>query len=363
MHEAERGSFDLHRGRPLLVTGPLGAPAATVVASVEALTPQTLVALRAMSAEGVRLAVGRSQPRRSHESAEVLQATSLAIPILASPPDLRELAAAVNHGSRVAPHAHEASLPEVAGLTLTRRAGHLPSVVSVTVDDPDRGPLGGDVASGAILHVTTEQVEALASSEHPALTEVSTGAVPLGIAENARFVSFREANGSFEHVAVLIGSQEQWPDPVPVRIHSACPAGDLFGSLRCDCGNQLRLGLQAFSANRGGVLLYLGQEGWGSTLESRLRKHSIRRYGQLAECMADSGDITRHRAATEMLRLLGVMQFQLLALRCSPAAEVNGETKTVEARPRRDLGPSRHATHSRDDRPSGLWVDDLLSES
>jgi GTP cyclohydrolase II len=53
-------------------------------------------------------------------------------------------------------------------------------------------------------------------------------------------VFFREAGGQLEHVAVLIGPRESWPDPVPVRIHSACLTGDLFGSMRCDCGEQLR---------------------------------------------------------------------------------------------------------------------------
>ena len=92
-------------------------------------------------------------------------------------------------------------------------------------------------------------------------------------------MSFREANGMLQHVAVLIGSREQWPDPVPVRIHSACPVGDLFGGLRCDCGDQLRQSLRVFATSGGGVLLYLGQEGWGIGLGNRLRAYSMQHAG------------------------------------------------------------------------------------
>ena len=68
--------------------------------------------------------------------------------------------------------------------------------------------------------------------------------------KTARFMSFREANGILEHVAVIIGERSKWPDPIPVRIHSACLTGDLFGSLRCDCGEQLQGSLRVFSDTR-----------------------------------------------------------------------------------------------------------------
>ena len=72
----------------------------------------------------------------------------------------------------------------------------------------------------------------------------------MAVAEDSRLVYFREGGGLLEHVAVLIGAQESWPDPVPVRLHSACLTGDLFGSMRCDCGEQLR-GSLAHMKNRG----------------------------------------------------------------------------------------------------------------
>ena len=224
------------------------------------------------------------------------------------------------------------------GLTLARWGCLLPAVVSVSVDDLERGPLRAELESGAILTVTTQQVEAMASAKHPEFTEVSVGPVPLEDAENARFVSFRETSGIHEHVAVLFGSREEWPDPVPVRIHSACLAGDLFGSLRCDCGDQLRRSLQAFAAGGGGVLLYLGQAGWGITLGSRLRACSMQRTrpdADQADCTVDPwGADRRHEAAAEILRLLGVTRIQVPTNgRDILQAGRKGDLRVIDGRP------------------------------
>ena len=97
-------------------------------------------------------------------------------------------------------------------------------------------------------------VEVVAISEAP---------VPLAESSDSRFVLFREPHGFHEHVAVIVGDREHWPDPVPVRLHSACLTGDVFGSLRCDCGEQLRGSMDLFRDSGGGVLVYLAQEGRG----------------------------------------------------------------------------------------------------
>ena len=232
MHEAERGSFDLHRGRSLLVSGPPDcAHVPALIASIEGLTRKTLDQLRMVSPGAVRLAVRLPRPHPFNGPGAVLDdgppVASLPVPGDACPAELWKLASTAGRGS--GSDARAASRPEIAGLTLARWGCLLPAVVSVSVDDLERGPLRAELESGAILTVTTQQVEAMASAEHPELTEVSVGPVPLEDAENARFVSFRETSGIYEHVAVLFGSREGWPDPVPVRIHSACLAGDLFG--------------------------------------------------------------------------------------------------------------------------------------
>src|SRR5882762_10639311 len=101
--------------------------------------------------------------------------------------------------------------------------------------------------------------------------------VPLRGAEEAELVAFRPANGGQEHYAILIGSkgaaQLAPPGPVLTRLHSECFTGDLLGSLKCDCGDQLRGAVQAIAKAGGGVLLYLAQEGRGIGLMNKLRAY------------------------------------------------------------------------------------------
>ena len=117
-------------------------------------------------------------------------------------------------------------------------------------------------------------------------------------------------------MAVVIGDRGRWPDPVPVRIHSACLTGDLFGSLRCDCGEQLRRSLRIFAAEGGGVLLYLAQEGRGIGLGNKLRAYSLQQQGLDtvdADCTLGFGaDERLYDAAIEMLRHLQIDRVRLL---------------------------------------------------
>ncbi len=76
---------------------------------------------------------------------------------------------------------------------------------------------------------------------------ISTSAVPLEGAPDARVVAFRAPDAGIEHLAILIGRPEQAEAPL-VRIHSECFTGDLLGSLRCDCGDQLRGAIAAIAA-------------------------------------------------------------------------------------------------------------------
>ena len=318
MHDAERGLFDLQRGRPLYVTtAPGEEPArAVLLATVEGLTVQTLDQVRGLDGRA-RLAVTRYRAEAMGLSSNGHGREALSLGLDGqTPQEILRLSSTTGSHPTGALDVRLASRPEVGGLTLARLGRLLPAIVAAPVGVSGGTGIKRLVDSGSILSVTSSQIEAMASAVRVEVTHVSDGPVPLQEAEDARFMSFREANGILEHVAVLIGDRRDWPDPVPVRIHSACLTGDLFGSLRCDCGEQLRGSLRVFSEQGGGVLLYLAQEGRGIGLGNKLRAYTLQQEGLDtvdADCTLGFGaDERRYDAAVQMLQHLGVSRVQLL---------------------------------------------------
>ena len=316
MHHAERGLFDLQRGRPVCVADDSGSTR-TLLAAVEGLTTQTLDLLRRIAAAELCLTVTDHRARAlglSHHQ-DGGAGVSLVLPPETDPEGILELACAAT-GPFVPPtDVRRATNAEAGGLTIARLARLLPAIVTVEVR-PSESAVDGMITGGEVLCVSTAEIQALARNGRLEVTHVSEGPVPLVDAEDAQFMSFREGSGMLEHVAILTGQRAQWPDPVPVRIHSACLTGDLFGSLRCDCGEQLRGSLRVFAARGGGVLLYLSQEGRGIGFGNKLRAYSLQQRGLDtvdADCTLGFGaDERRYDAAVAMLRHLGVDRVQLL---------------------------------------------------
>ena len=320
MHEAERGLFDLQRGRPLCVRalGDNGDACTVLLATVEGLNTKTLKQIRGIGDGRICLVVTgyRAEAMGLTSPDHGRAAVSLALSGPVTPDEILNLSSSTGNYRIGSVDVRQASPPEVGGLTMARLGRLIPAVVAVTVGESTASDVRELVDSGAVLSVTTSQIDAMASAVRVEVTHVSDGPVPLREAENARFMSFREANGILEHVAVIIGDRSNWPDPIPVRIHSACLTGDLFGSLRCDCGEQLQGSLRVFSSRGGGVLLYLAQEGRGIGLGNKLRAYALQQEGLDtvdADCMLGFGaDERTYDAAVEMLRHLDVRRIQLL---------------------------------------------------
>jgi GTP cyclohydrolase II len=103
---------------------------------------------------------------------------------------------------------------------------------------------------------------------------------------------------------------------VPVRLHSACLTGDVFGSRRCDCGDQLRLAVKHMGANGGGVVLYLAQEGRGLGLVNKMRAYRLQDAGldtiDANTTLGFDDDERDYAIAARMLEMLGITSVNLM---------------------------------------------------
>ncbi|MEV5849227.1 GTP cyclohydrolase II [Streptomyces sp. NPDC048288] len=175
-------------------------------------------------------------------------------------------------------------------------------------------------------------------TDHPAATQRARVRVPLrfndGYGVDAELVTFHGLTDGQEHVAVVLG------DPAPgalplVRLHSECLTGDVFGSARCDCGPQLREAVERI-AERGGVLLYLRQEGRGIGLYNKLDAYALQDQGlDTYEANAALGlpeDARDYTAAAQMLSALGIDELDLLSNNPDKAEQLRGLGITVRDR-------------------------------
>jgi GTP cyclohydrolase II len=232
-----------------------------------------------------------------------------------------------------------------AAVMLAKLAQLLPAALIAPLPDQGLEAVARFAAEHDLLRVPARAIVHYPRHVAATLQPVSEARVPLDVAEDARVVGFRPADGSAEQFAIVIGDPAGH-QPALCRVHSECFTGDLLGSLRCDCGPQLQAALELMGEAGHGVLLYLAHEGRGIGLINKLRAY------QLQDCGLDTVDANQHlgfepdertyRAAALMLRHLGIASVRLLTNNPAKVEALARDGVSVVERIPHATAPNRH---------------------
>lgn len=144
---------------------------------------------------------------------------------------------------------------------------------------------------------------------------------------NFKLISFKEKNTSNEHLALIKGEFKKG-EPVLVRVHSSCFTGDILGSLRCDCGDQLHMAMEMVEVEGKGVILYMNQEGRGIGLVNKLKAYKLQEQGMdTVEANLHLGfpmDKRDYGIGAQILRYLGINKLRLISNNPKKRAGLSG---------------------------------------
>lgn len=224
-----------------------------------------------------------------------------------------------------------------AAIAMVKAARLLPAAVLLQLDD------AAGFARQNNLTLIPEDA-ALDTGLSP-LNPIISARLPLDVSEAGRLHIFRPDDGAEEHYAVEIGQPDR-SQPVLSRLHSACFTGDLLGSLKCDCGPQLRGALAQMGAEGAGVLLYLNQEGRGIGLANKMRAYSLQDQGfdtvEANHRLGFEDDERDFRIGAEILKRMGFSSVRLLTNNPAKVTRMDACGIAVSERVPLKVGENRH---------------------
>jgi len=311
LRTVHRAAADLRRGTPVLLTGetPL------LLLAAETAGPRGLAELAMLAADPPVLLLAPMRAaavlHRAVEPGSPVVALHIGSELLAPGP-LRGLADPTIE--EVLPAQPEpAPVPELAqaALILAKLGRLLPAVLAAAV----RPDVAADAERLGLLSVPAADLLAYPAAAAAGLRQIAAARVPLENAEDSRVIAFRTEGSAIEHLAIVVGHPETVDAPL-VRIHSECFTGDLLGSLRCDCGTQLRGAIARMAEEGAGVLLYLAQEGRNIGLVNKLRAYTLQDRGldtlDANRALGWGADERNFLIAATMLEALSVHRIRLL---------------------------------------------------
>ncbi len=298
-----RGLAEFHARRPVLIT----ADGETLlVLPVEGLDARRLAEFAALCAPAAPRLV-------------ITARRALALGLAATTPVALQLAAGYDANTILALvgdakingtfNVKPAGLAAAAAIQLVKLSQGLPAVLAADVAAEDALAI-----EPKIIAVEAEAVARFSDEAIRSLAIASEASVPLNSGTRTRFVVFRDALGG-SSTAIIVGKPDL-ANPVPVRLHSACLTGDVFGSRRCDCGDQLKLALTRLEAEGGGIILYLAQEGRGLGLANKMRTYQMQDDGldtvDANTTLGFDDDERDYGIAARMLQMLNCPRIALL---------------------------------------------------
>lgn len=312
LRRIHRAASDLRRGVPVV----LGGASPLLIMAAETAGADGLAELEGVSGSEIMLILAPARAAAILRAPMPAQAVAVATSL---PQALRKIDI---FQSLVDPTAAQPMVREAikvvdeppasaAALGLAKIGRLLPAVLAVALPGDSAERLAGH----AIIEVPAADILDYPAFEVAGLRQIVSAQVPLNGAPDSRVVAFRTEGSAIEHLAIVIGRPREHAAPL-VRIHSECFTGDLLGSMRCDCGEQLRGAIRRMADDGAGVLLYLAQEGRGIGLINKLRAYELQDRGldtmDANRVLGWGADERNFLVGAAMLQIMGIRRVRLL---------------------------------------------------